>query len=286
MTSGINQVLALFDLEQDSDGSFLGNQQDSPNHHIIGSVVAAQALMAASRTTSGRPPHSAHMYFLRLGDARHQVRYQVTSLRDGGTFSTRRVTATQNDAVLFEALASYSSGSGEPVEYRQQAPDAPDPETLVSVSEQVAPYGDEGGWWKQQRPFDMRYVDGMPRIWDPDQPPRPEVRLWLHAEGTVPDDLVVNSCLLAYISALTLLEGAMTVVGATPSGPRLSALVDHSVWFHHPADFSDWLLYDQRLPSLIGGRGKSTGTIYNRTGELVCMATQEGYFPPGRAARC
>ena len=140
-----------------------------------------------------------------------------------------------------------------------------------------------GDWWPQQRPFTMRYLDAPPRVaLDLSDTPPPRQRIWLRANGQVSDDPMVNSCVVAYLSALTLLECAMTTMHTTPMGPRLSALVDHTVWFHRAADFTDWLLFDQSSPSVVGRRGLATGTLYNRSGELVCIATQEGYFAEQR----
>jgi acyl-CoA thioesterase-2 len=280
MISTLRDLLRLLDLQQTDDATFLGTQPDTPNHHIIGSQVAAQALVAAGRTTPGRLAHSMHMYFLRRGDARQPIRYEVTALRDGGTISSRRVTASQSGVAHFEALASFTTGVGE-VDWQRRMPDVADPDTVPGLEDLLTPYAEEfGGWWPQQRPFTMRYLDPPPRVALDlsETPPPPRLRIWLRANGEVSDDPMVNSCVVAYVSALTLLECAMTTMRTTPMGPRLSALVDHSIWFHRVADFTDWLLFDQFSPSVVGRRGLATGTLYNRSGELVCMATQEGYF--------
>ncbi|KKC06841.1 acyl-CoA thioesterase [Mycobacterium nebraskense] len=279
MISTLKDLLRLLDLHQTDDATFVGTQPDTPNHHIIGSQVAAQALVAAGRTTPGRLAHSMHMYFLRRGDARHPIQYDVTPLRDGGTLSTRRVTASQSGAVLFEALTSFTVGVGD-VDWQRRMPDVADPDTLPGLEELLTPYAEEfGDWWPQQRPFTMRYLDAPPRVaLDLSETPPPRLRIWLRANGEVSDDPMVNSCVVAYLSALTLLECAMTTLRTTPMGPRLSALVDHTIWFHRAADFTDWLLFDQFSPSVVGRRGLATGTLYNRSGALVCMATQEGYF--------
>jgi len=279
MISTLADVLRLLDLQQTDDGAFVGTQPDTPNHHIIGSQVAAQALMACSLTTPGRLAHSMHMYFLRRGDARQPIRYEVNPLRDGGTISSRRVTASQSGLVLFEALASFTFSAGD-VDWQRTTPEVAGPEIVPALDQLLAPYAKEfGGWWPQQRPFAMRYLDTPPRVaLDlPDKPP-PRLRIWLRANGEISDHPTVNSCVVAYLSALTLLECAMTTMHTTPMGPRLSALVDHAIWFHRAADFSDWLLFDQFSPSIVGRRGLATGTLYNRSGELVCTATQEGYF--------
>ncbi|WP_145010590.1 acyl-CoA thioesterase [Mycobacterium marseillense] len=279
MISTLKDLLRLLDLHQTDDATFVGTQPDTPNHHIIGSQVAAQALVAAGRTTPGRLAHSMHMYFLRRGDARHPIQYDVTPLRDGGTLSTRRVTASQSGIVLFEALTSFTVGVSD-VDWQRRMPDVADPDTLPGLEELLTPYAEEfGDWWPQQRPFTMRYLDAPPRVaLDLSETPPPRLRIWLRANGEVSDDPMVNSCVVAYLSALTLLECAMTTLRTTPMGPRLSALVDHTIWFHRAADFTDWLLFDQFSPSVVGRRGLATGTLYNRSGALVCMATQEGYF--------
>jgi len=282
MTVGFDQILDLMTLDQAGDTEFLGHQPDGPGHHIIGSAVACQALVAASKATPGRLPHSEHMYFLRRGDARYPVHYCVCPLRDGGTLSTRRVTASQGDVVLCEVLASFTSESHS-ADYQQEMPDVPGPSGLTSLRQLMSGAAElpEPPPWPWA--FDMRYVNGPPVIQGPDVQRRPRIQLWLRCQGAVPDDPVLQRALLAYISALTLLQGATTVMGPTPAQPRVSALIDHAVWFHRAADFTDWLLYDQHTPSVTAARGLSTGAIYNRSGELVCSAIQEGYFPPGRA---
>lgn len=274
-------MLSLFELEKLDPDTFVGTQPDMPGHHIVGGQIAAQALMAASRTAPRRPPHSLHVYFLRQGDARRQVRFEVTRLRDGGTFSSRRVTAAQDGRVLMEGLASFTAGV-DGVAYQHEMPDVPVPESLTAVGDQLAPYaGELGGSWIDERPFDIRYVDPPPRIaLDKGEPTGPVSRIWLRVKDPIPTDLVVNSCVLTLFSALTPLQSAL--------GPMrkslfdVSALVDHSVWFHRPADFSDWLFYEQSSPSGVAGRALAMGTIYNRGGHLVCTASQEGYFPPNR----
>jgi acyl-CoA thioesterase-2 len=281
MLASLADVLELFELAPLGIDTFQGTQPDPPNHHIVGGQIAGQALMAASRTAPGRPPHSLHVYFLRRGDARRQVTFEVTRLHDGGTFSARRITASQDGRLLVEAMASFTAGVAG-ADYQGVMPDVPRPESLVPIERQLAPYADEfGGWWISERPFDIRYVDPPPRIaMDLDGPPTSVSRMWLRARGAFPADPVVNSCVLTYLSALTLLEPTLGPMGK--SMLDVSALLDHTVWFHRPADFADWLLYEQNSPSGIAGRAMATGTFYNLAGDLVCQATQEGYFPPPR----
>jgi acyl-CoA thioesterase II len=238
--------------------------------------------MAASRSVSERLPHSMHLYFLRRGDARYPVDFEVTALHDGGTFSARRVTARQFGAVLLEGITSFSA----PVEshvYQQQPPDLPQPESLPTLAEQLGAYaGERAGWWVRQQPIEMRYVDPPARLaLDLVDPPPPRIRMWWRPNGIPPSDPILADCLAVYVSGRTLLESAMMARRTTPLGPGYSALMDHAVWFHHPLDLSNWLLYEQHSPSGVGGRGLAQGTMFNRTGQLVCTTTLEGYFNRG-----
>ena len=273
----MGDIVATLQIERRDDDTFVATQLDNPGHHIVGGHIAGQALMAASRTAPGRTPHSVHVYYLRAGDASRPVDLHVVRSRDGGTLSTRQVTARQDGEVLLEALASFSV----PVDgFDQQIPivDVPDPESLPSIQEQLAPYADEhGGHWVRQQPFDLRYVDPPPRLALDLPEPSPRIRMWWRPTESVPNDEVLHSCLLTYLSGVTMLETAITMRRATPV-TTFSALIDHALWFHRPVDLSDWVLSDQFSPSAIGGRGLATSTMYNRAGQLVCIATQELYF--------
>jgi acyl-CoA thioesterase II len=275
----LSQILDTFNLEEVNAEFFVGTQIDEIDHHIVGGHIAAQALMAASRTASERAPHSMHCYFLRRGDARQPVDFEVTALHDGGTFSARRVTARQFGAVLLEGIASFSA----PVEghvYQQQSPDLPDPESFPTMAEQLSGYADErAGWWVRELPTEMRYIDPPARLaLDSPEPPPARIRLWWRPNGTPPSDPILASCLAVYVSGRTLLEPAMIAHRTTPLGPGNSALMDHAVWFHQAPDLSDWLLYEQHSANGSGGRGLAQGTMYNRSGELVCTTMLEGYF--------
>ncbi|AKS33937.1 acyl-CoA thioesterase [Mycolicibacterium goodii] len=273
-------VLATLDITDCGPDKFVATQIDNEQHHIIGGHISAQALMAASRTAAGRVPNSLHVYLLRAGDARNPVEMQVVNLRDGGTLSTRRVTARQGDEVLLEALVSLSDPAGT-VEYQQARPDVPAPEDLPSVEEQLSGYADElDGFWVKPQWIERRYVDAPPRLaLDQPEPPA-RTRMWWRPVESIPDDPVLNCCLLTYASGTSLLETTVTMRRTTQVS-TFSALIDHTVWFQRPADLSDWVLSDQVSPSGIHGRGLASGTMYNRSGELVCTATQEIYFGRG-----
>lgn len=274
----LSDILTTLDVEQIADDEFVATQMDNAAHHIVGGHIAAQALMSASRTvTADRTPHSMHVYLLRAGDARRPVHFEITRLRDGGVLSSRRVLARQDDQVLLEALVSFTAPL-DSFEHQQPIPDVPGPESLPSVQEQLSPYADEhDGHWVRPQPLDLRYVDPPARLALDRPDPSPRIRLWWRPAEPMPDDPILNSCLLTYVSGTALLETAMVVRRTTPL-TSFSALIDHAVWFHRPADFSDWVLSDAVAPSGVHGRALATATMYNRTGALVCTATQEIYF--------
>jgi len=280
-TPSLAEIVATLHVDQIGADDFVATQLDNPAHHIVGGHIAGQALMAASRTAPGRDPHSVHVYYIRAGDARRPVDFHVVRSRDGGTLSTRQVTARQDGEVLLEALASFSAPL-DGLDYHGPLPDVPAPESLLGVREQLADYADElGGYWVRPHPFELRYVDPPPRLAQELPEPSPRIRLWWRPSEPVVDDAVgaeaLHSCLLTYLTGTTMLETAVTMRRATQA-TSYNALIDHALWFHRPVDLTDWVLSDQLSPSGIGGRGLATATMYNRTGELVCVATQELYF--------
>lgn len=273
-------IVATLDVDRVDDEHFLATQLDNPAHHIVGGHIAGQALMAASRTAPGRVPHSLHVYYVRAGDARRPVDLQVDVARDGGTLSTRQVTARQDGEILLEVLSSFSAPVDAP-EYQQPIPDVPEPDSLAPVQQQLADYADElGGYWVQPHPFDQRYIDPHPRLAVDRGEPSPRLRLWWKPAGEVPADPAMHSALLTYLSGTKMVEAAVGMRRATQASV-FNALIDHALWFQRPVDLSDWVLSDQFSPSGIAGRGLTTSTMYNRAGQLVCVATQELYFGRG-----
>jgi acyl-CoA thioesterase-2 len=279
----LTDILRLLELEPIGPDVFDGPQPGGPNSgRIFGGQVAAQALVAAGLTAAGRPPHSLHLYFLRMGDPQAPLRYSVTALRDGRTFSARAVQVTQNDdRVILEALASFTEPVGA-MDYQTPMPDVPAPEALPPMDVHLADYSDHmGGYWVQPRAVDMRYVEPHPLMAaDLPDAPGPVGRVWLRANGEVPDDPLIANALLAYISDWTILDPVLYVTRRRPE-PGSIASLDHAMWFHRSPDFSDWLLYEEHSISGIGARGLSNGAIYNRTGQLVCTVVQEGYLGRG-----
>lgn len=273
MSSSLTDVLATLDLQRVSPTIFVGKQLPAPANHILGGHISAQALLAASLTAPSRAPHSVHTYFLRPGDARRPVDFDVVDLQEGRTFSARRVTARQDGQVLLEAMSSFKAdtGSADAV-YQPAMPDVADPESLPPVPPHSAESSDRSeGMWSSLRWYERRIVDA-------EVSPPARSRIWWRPDGDVPSDGVLTAVLVTYLSAVTLTEPAYAARG------RLSASAqrDHSVWFHAPADLSDWLLYDQSSPSSADSLALASGTMFNRDGQLVCTVRQEMYFPPAR----
>jgi acyl-CoA thioesterase II len=272
-TSSLTDVLASLRLERVNATFFVGNQLPAPANHILGGHISAQAVMAAGQTAPGRAPHSVHTYFLRPGDARRPVDFEVTELQEGRTFSARRVTARQDGQVLLEAMSSFRTPGAEGgFGYQPPMPAVPEPDSLPYVAPHFAETPDTGqGQWASLRWFQRRIVDTA------SLPPARSL-IWWRPDGEVPDDPALIASLVAYLSAVTLTEPAFA---ARPKmGP--SAQRDHSVWFHGPAVLSDWLLYDQDSPSSADSLSLARGRMFNRNGDLVCTVGQEMYFPPPR----
>ena len=287
MQRHLYDILSLFDLQDAGDGGFLGPQPDVPGlFRVYGGQVAAQATAAAARTVPDRRLHSLHVAFLRPGDPKAPLHYAVATLREGRTFSTRRVTVSQNGTTIMEALVSFL----EPIngdDYQQPMSPAPPPEVLPSLTDQlVAHLGAAAADYPGPERLgivELRYADLPPRVAVDTAPPPSDAlcRLWLRLVGELPErlltDPVVGACMLAYVSDWTILDPVQVAVGKTWQTMANMASLDHAIWFHRPVDFSDWLRYDQRSPSVSGGVGLGTGTIYNRDGTLVATVTQEGF---------
>lgn len=274
VSSSLGDVLATLQLERVNATFFVGDQLPAPANHILGGHISAQALMAASLTAPGRSPHSVHTYFLRPGDARRPVDFEVVELQEGRTFSARRVTARQDGQVLLESMSSFKEvGAPADLEYQPPMPAVPEPDKLPPATPHFAESEDVGqGQWASLRWFARRVIDA-------DRIPPARSRIWWRPDGEVPtDDPALTGALVAYLSAVTLTEPAFAARGQL--GP--SAQRDHSVWFHSPAVLSDWLLYDMSSPSSADSLALARGQMFNRNGDLVCTVTQEMYFPPAR----
>jgi len=282
VTEALDALLAILDLERIEDDVFRGRSPMEDRIRVFGGQVAGQALVAAGRTAEvagepERPVHSLHAYFLRPGDPTIPILYLVDRIRDGRHFTTRRVAAVQRGEAIFHLSASFHLPE-DGVSHQQPMPEVPDPETLLTWPERMAPYADAlGAWYHRPRPIDVRHV-GEPIRTTPDSAARPpHHQLWMRTDGKLPDDPLLHACLVAYASDMTLLDTIMLphgLIWGEDTGTQVS--LDHAMWFHRPFRADDWLLYDQYSPTASGARGLATGTIYTRDGDLAVSVVQEG----------
>ncbi len=275
-------LLRILDLEPLEENIYRGWNRDIGTRRIYGGQVLAQALVAAARTVEeDRPLHSMHGYFILAGDLTLPVVYFVDRLRDGRSFTTRRVTAIQKGEAIFTMSASFHRHEEGP-EHQAPMPDVPPPEALEPELEVVRARADslpEGvrGVLTQDRPLDFRPVEPL----DPTGPEDAvEVRhIWVRPVGEVGDDPVRHQALLAYASDYGLLRSALLRHGVTVLSPNVMvASLDHAIWYHLPARVDDWLLYVVDSPSAGGARAFVRGSFYTRDGRLVASVAQEGLF--------
>ncbi len=275
VSAALDDLVALLDLETIEVNRFRGHNPDGPGVRIFGGQVAAQALMAAGRTV---PPdrfvHSLHAYFLRPGDTRTPVLYEVDRIRDGRSFTSRRTVAIQHGEAIFHLSASFQLAEEGP-EHQDPMPSAPDPESLPTFAERVAPYAEQmGHWYSRARAIDIRYTSAPNRA----KEPRPaHQQVWFRAEGKLPESPLLHACVLAYASDMSLLDSVLLPHGISWDDPGfMGASLDHAMWFHRPFRADGWLLYDQTSPSAGGARGLARGEIFDTDGRLVASVCQEG----------
>jgi acyl-CoA thioesterase-2 len=276
----LGALLSLLDLEQLEENLFRGVSPAGGWQRVFGGQVLGQALVAAVRTVEEpRPAHSLHGYFLLAGDPSRPIIYEVERVRDGGSFTTRRVKAIQKGSAIF--VMSVSFHKSEPgFDHQAPMPKVPQPDELPSEQELKARLlaylpKDLRGYWQHERPIEIRPVD-LDRYLKR-QKAEPVQRLWLRANGRLPDDPKLHQCVLAYASDFTLLDTALIAHGRVLFDPDLQlASLDHALWFHRPFRADEWLLYVQDSPSAYGARGFCRGSVFTREGVLVASVTQEG----------
>ncbi len=278
MPSALDDLVTLLDLEQIEVNIFRGRPSDENRQRVFGGQVAGQALVAAARTIDepDRRVHSLHAYFLRAGTQGMPILYEVDRIRDGTSFSTRRVVAIQHGKAIFNLHASFQRRE-EGLEYQvDDDGTAPDPESLPDFTTRMEPYREQlGDWYLRPRPIDQRYCDGNP--FDRKSKPLPGQRVWFRADGRLPDDDVLHACVATYASDMTLLDTALLPHGlAWIDGSVQMASLDHAMWFHRDFRADEWLLYTQSSISTSGSRGLAEGRIYTRDGRLAITVVQEG----------
>ena len=257
---------------------FTGPSQWMPHGRVYGGQVLAQSVVAATRTVADdRFIHSLHGYFLRPGDIDLPITFSVDRLRDGRSFSTRRVQAFQKGEPIFSMIASFQIADAGLDHQLDMPTDLPQPEDLPSAAELVGAIDHpRAQYWAKARPFDMRHV-GSPIYFKVEGEHLAYQAVWLKALSPLPADQALHTAALAYVSDYTILESIYRRHGISWAHPGLSsASLDHAMWFHRPARVDEWMLYLQESPSAQGGRGLALGRIYSRDGSLLATVAQEG----------
>lgn len=278
-TEEVAQLVDLLDLEQLEVNLFRGVSPSDSWQRVFGGQVIGQALVAAVRTVEDRLAHSLHAYFLRPGDPEVPIIYEVDRVRDGKSFTTRRVVAIQHGKPMFIMSASFQIDEDGP-EHQIDMPDIPPPEDLKSELQLRLESLDRvdsemHDRWTRPRPIETRSVDPLD-FFKPEKT-APQQYVWMRATAPLPSEPTLQQCVLAYASDLSLLDTSLAPHGISWMNPRLqSASLDHAMWFHHDFKVDEWLLYAQDSPAGSKARGFNRGSIYTRDGLLVASVVQEG----------
>ncbi len=281
MTEAVKNLLKILDLEELEHNLFRGVSPKVGWQRVFGGQVIGQALVAAQRTVVvKRRVHSLHGYFMRPGDPSIPIIYEVDRIRDGGSFTTRRVVAIQHGQAIFSMSASFQII--EPgLEHQLPMPDDIAPaDGLPSekqLAEQFLDHAPENvrKYWQRERPIELRPTDLTHYVSRKKLAPRQNV--WFRTTGVLPPDPAVQEAVLAYASDMTLLDTSLFAHGRAVFDPKLQvASLDHAMWFHRPFNMENWLLYHQDSPNSSGARGFTRGGIYTADGILVASVAQEG----------
>lgn len=279
-TKPMQDLIERLDLEKLEENLFRGSSPQNGWQRVFGGLVIAQALMAAQRCVDpDRIVHSLHAYFMRPGDPSIPIVYQVERIRDGSSFTTRRVVAIQHGKAIFSMSASFQVE--EPgFDHQVAIPNVPAPESLMGEAEFRSAFLAQAPdtvkkYWGRERPIEIRPTSLTHYL--SREKLEPEAHIWVRASGIVPDERHYQAAILAYLSDMTLLDTSLYAHGTSIFDPELQvASLDHAMWFHRPCRLDDWLLYTQDSPSAAGARGMTRGSIFTRDGRLVASVAQEG----------
>lgn len=284
MSEALQELLDLLQLEKIEEGLFRGQSQDLGFRVVFGGQVIGQALFAAKQMVpEDRSVHSFHSYFLRPGDVTMPIVYDVETIRDGRSFSTRRVRAIQKGETVFYLTASFQIPE-EGLDHQAEMPEVEGPEGLTSMLDYARKYRQfipdvVRDKFTEDKPIERRPVK-MHNLMNPEVM-EPIRHVWFRANGDLPDDPKVHQYMLAYASDFSFLPTATQPHGVSFMTPGLKmATIDHAMWFHRPFRFDDWLLYSMDSPSASGARGLVRGQFFNREGQLVASTIQEGLIRP------
>jgi acyl-CoA thioesterase-2 len=282
--AALDSLVELLDLEPIEVNIFRGVSPDESRQRVFGGQVAGQALVAAARTIGepSRMVHSLHAYFLRPGDPNVPILYEVDRIRDGRSFSTRRVVAIQHGRAIFNLQASFHDDEPGPDHQVTMPAGLPDAESLPDFRTRMAPYRERmGEWYDRPRPIDVRYIGDDP--FSRQGNPATSQDVWLRAAGQLSDDPLLHACILTYASDMTLLDTTVLPFGLSWESPGMQmASLDHAMWFHRPFRADEWLLYTQHAVSTASARGLATGGIFTAEGRLAVSVVQEGLIRIGR----
>ncbi|WP_298432284.1 acyl-CoA thioesterase II [Geobacter sp.] len=286
MNEILQELLNLLDLERIEENLFRGGSLDLGGISVFGGQVLGQALVAAGRTVAGRRAHSLHAYFLRPGDMTAPIVYDVDRIRDGRSFSTRRIVAIQHGEPIFTMAASFQIDEGG-LEHQTPMPDVPGPEglpSLVDLRRKMAELDPErfgfGQKGLRELPIEIRPVEPANPYKLGRQPPAQKI--WFRAVGRIPDDPGLHQAVLAYASDFGLLRTASLTHEISFRQKNVhAASIDHAMWFHRDFRADQWLLYVTESPSASGSRGFALGNIFSRDGTLVASVAQEGLMRVG-----
>jgi len=278
------ELVELLDLETIDLNLFRGRQPDTMLQRVFGGQVAAQALVAGARTVE--PPlgvHSLHSYFLRPGDTAVPIVYDVERIRDGRSFSTRRIMARQHGRPIYLMTASFQKPE-EGFDHQDVMPEVPSPAESMDMREVVRRRSSEAAddWMREWAALEMRAVgDSRPGGRLPNDEHPAQARLWIRINGTLDDEVLTHRAAFTYLSDLTLLGSSLVPHGVPIGSPNVQAAsLDHSIWFHRPFRADAWMLYDQVSPSASGARGLAFGRVFTEDGVLVASVAQEGLIRP------
>lgn len=281
MFQAVKTLLNILDLEPLEENLFRGQSPDVGWQRVFGGQVIGQALVAAQRTvTEERKVHSLHGYFMRPGDPKVPIIYEVDRIRDGRSFTTRRVVAIQHGHAIFSMSSSFQIHEEGGLEHYIPMPDIPNPEDLPSEKELAEQYIDHAPenvrkYWQRERPIEIRPTDLTHYV--SSKKLEPKQQIWFRATGDLPANEAIQQAILAYASDMTLLDTSLFAHGRAVFDPELQvASLDHAMWFHRPINMQDWHLYTQDSPNSSGSRGFTRGSIYTREGVLVASVAQEG----------
>jgi acyl-CoA thioesterase-2 len=285
-TADFEELLAILDLRQVDDDTFVGSHPSKNPVRTFGGQMMAQSLVAASRSLKhALPPSALSVHFIAGGDPAKDLEFHIARLRDERRFANRRVDVTQDGELLTTAMVSYLSG-GRSLEHAVEPPDLPDPLSVPPVDELLRGYEDVVPHFVDAlRPIDWRYTNDPTWVMRDKGERLPHNRVWMKAVGSMPDDPALHAAALVYSSDTTVLDSIITTHGLSWGYDRIFAVTtNHSVWFHRPIRFDEWVLYSTTSPVAADSRGLGAGHFFDRSGQLLATVVQEGnvkYFPKG-----